>query len=177
MTRVNDWLAWSGARLGWPGLMGLAMLAGGVTICLGVVRPMDHETARLQDKARLLAQRHAPDAAPVRLRDWRADLPADHQAYARLSHLFQAAEAAGLALDEGSYRTQFDQATGQAGLGRLVVSLPVSGEYPAVRGFLAQALNQDKAIALENVRLSREHMGEAEVTADMRFALYLGRRP
>lgn len=182
MTRAQDWLSWGAARLGWPGLLGLALLAGGVAVCLTVVTPMDAEVTRLQAEAQELAQKLARQdaslAPPVQVKDWRADLPSDHQAYGRLTRLFQAAENAGLALDEGSYRTQFESASkGQAGLGRLVISLPVSGNYPAVRGFLAQALNQDPAIALENLRLTREAMSETELTAELRFALYLGGRP
>lgn len=180
MSRARDWLLWGGARLGWPGLTGLALMAGAVALCLAMVRPMEDETARLQDRAqalsRQLAQRDA--AAPVRGRDWREDLPADHEAYGRLTRLFEAAEEAGLALDEGSYRTQVEGADrDQAGLSRLVIRLPVSGDYTAVRGFLAQALNQDPAVSLENVRFTREAMGETELEADLRFALYLGGRP
>lgn len=178
MTRVHDWLSWGAARLGWPGLLGLALLAGSVAVCLAVVKPMDAEVAQLRDQAAQLARRGAPAAAPARVKDWREDLPGGHQAYGRLARLFQAAAEAGLALDEGSYRTQFESALqGQAGLGRLVISLPVGGDYAAVRGFLAQALNQDPAIALENLRLTREAMSETELAADMRFALYLGGRP
>lgn len=178
MSRVRDWLSWGVARLGWPGLLGLALLAGGVAVCLAVVKPMDAEVLRFQDQAEQLAKRDTSLAPPVQVKDWREDLPSDHQAYGRLTRLFQAAEAAGLALDEGSYRTQFERAAkDQAGLGRLVISLPVSGDYSAVRGFLAQALNQDPAVALESLRLSREAMGETELMAELRFALYLGGRP
>lgn len=178
MSGLRDWLAWGAARLGWPGLLGLALLAGAVAVHLAVVKPTDGEVGRLNDQARALAQRDMSVAPPVRVGDWRTQLPADHQAYGRLTRLFQAAEAAGLVLDEGSYRTQFEgQSQDKMGIGRLVISLPVSGDYLAVRGFLAQALNQDPAIALENIRLSREAMGETELVADLRFALYLGGRP
>lgn len=180
MNSPRDWLAWGAARLGWPGLLGLALATGAVAVRLAVVGPLDGEVARLQAQARDLAQTAArrQAAASVRVRDWRADLPADHQAYGRLTRLFRAAEDAGLTLDEGSYRTQFEAPSpGQAGLGRLVIGLPVSGGYPAVRAFLASALNQDPALALENIRLSREVMSETELVADLRFALYLGGRP
>jgi hypothetical protein len=178
MSRVRDWLSWGAARLGWPGLLGLALLMAGVAVCLAVVQPMGAEVMRLQDQARLLARRDTSLAPPVSVKDWREDLPSDHQAYGRLTRLFQAAEDAGLALNEGSYRTQFESAAkDQAGLGRLVINLPVSGNYPAIRGFLAQALNQDPALALENLRLTREAMGETELMAELRFALYLGGRP
>lgn len=175
LARAMDWLAWSAARLGWPGLLGLALMLGAVGVSQVLVRPMEQESAALADRARSLAQRRAaPVAAVAAVRDWRADLPADHEAYGRLTRLFRAAETAGLALNEGSYRTQFD---GTAGLGRLVISLPVSGGYPAVRGFLAEALNRDPALALEHLRLSREAMDETELAADLRFALALGSRP
>lgn len=182
MSRVQDWLSWGAARLSWPGLLGLALLAGGVAIYLAVVEPMDAQVARLQGEARDLARQRARQesflAPSAQVKDWREDLPGDHQVYGRLTRLFQAAEDAGLALDEGSYRTQFESAPkGQSGLGRLVISLPVSGSYPVVRGFLARALNQDPAIALESLRLTREAMGETELMAELRFSLYLGGHP
>lgn len=170
--RLMDWLAWGTARLGWPGLLGLALILGAAGICQTLVRPMEGEAAALADQARALARHQATPVVAVR--DWRADLPADHEAHGRLTRLFQAAESVGLALDEGSYRTQHDA---PAGLGRLVIGLPVSGGYLAVRDFLAEALNQDPALALEHLRLSRETMGETELKAELRFALYLeGRR-
>ncbi|MEW5769461.1 MAG: hypothetical protein AB1831_03765 [Pseudomonadota bacterium] len=173
MKRLNDWLLWGAARLGWPGLLGLALLAGALGACLGAVHPMEAEAQRLRQQAAARAAQPLA-AAPVKVRDWRADLPADHEAYARLKQLFQAAEAAGLTLDEGNYRTQRDAASG---LTRLLIGLPVGGGYPEVRAFLAQALNQDPAVALEGIDLSREDMASTELVAELRFALYLGGRP
>ena len=174
MSTARDWLSWGAARLGWPGLLGLGLLAGAMAVCLTLVHPMEAETRTLHERAQVLAQRPAEANQPVAVRDWREDLPAGHQAYARLQALFAAAEAAGLSLDEGSYRTQADANTG---ITRLLINLPVSGDYLAVRAFLAQALNQDPALALEGLRLSREVMAETELVADLRFALYLGARP
>lgn len=170
--RAMDWLAWGAARLGWPGLLGLGLLVAAVGLCQTLVRSMERETAVLTLRAQSMAQSQAAFAAPPR--DWRTDLPADHEVYGRLSRLFQAAESAGLTLDEGSYRTQLDVS---AGLGRLVIGLPVGGTYPAVRGFLAGALNHDPALALEHLRLSREAMDETGLEAKLRFALILGERP
>lgn len=171
MKSLKAWLSWAVARLGWPGLLGLALLAAALLACQILVQPLGARADQLRAQARLAAMGPAP-AAPVEItRDWRADLPPGHEAYARLSQLFQAADDAGLALDEGSYRTQTDAS---AGVTRLLITLPVRGEYTAIRAFLAQALNQDAALALEHLRLSRESMADAELAAEPRFALYLG---
>jgi len=178
----QDWLAWAAARLGWPGLTGLALLAVSLAACLLVVAPMETEALGLAQEAQTLAQRQARSQAAVQaqnahsaaLQDWRTQLPGSHVAYERLTRLFQAAESAGLALDEGSYRTQVET---RAGLTRLLVTLPVAGTYPDLRRFLAQALNQDAALALEGLRFTRDTPETPNLEAELRFAFYLGNAP
>lgn len=171
--RLGDWLAWGAARLGWPGLLGLALLGASLALCQVGVHPLEAEAIRLETQAAVRARQPAP-AQGAPLPDWRTLLPADDQAYVRLAGLFKAAHAAGLALDEGNYRTQAET---RSGLVRRVVTLPVSGSYPALREFLAEALNQDEALALEGLRLSRDSLENPELQAELRFAFYLGDRP
>lgn len=168
--RIQDWLAWGLARLGWPGWAGAGLLlAAGFMLISGVV-PMEQEAARLSQRADRLALR--PPVAPKaeRVRDWREDLPSDQEGYARLARLFGAASRAGLNLAEGSYREVRDA---KLGLTRLSITLPVAGSYGAIRGFMAQALNQEPALALESLRISRDAIANTELNADLRFTLYL----
>lgn len=171
--QLLDWLAWGGARLGWPGLAGLALLALGLAWQPFVLMPLDAEHRAAQ--ARLAASVALPPAARVTDAaapddDWRALLPPDQHAHARLAALFRAAHATGIRLEQGNYRTHIDH---RAGLGRLVVTLPVTGRYAELRAFMAQALNQDAALALEGLRLSRSSIEAAELSAELRFAFYL----
>ena len=174
MSRLQDWLAWGASRLGWPGLTGLALLVAGVATCGALVHPMEEEATGLEARALELARKPQTEAMPAALKDWREVLPRDLQAYGRLTQLFQAAHEAGLELDEGSYRTQSDT---EAGITRLVIKLPVTGNYPSIRSFMGLALNQDTALALETLRLTRDLMSETELSADLGFALYLGGQP
>lgn len=170
MSRLQDWFAWGLARLGWPGWAGMALLLGAGFVSLAQVRPMEADAARMRLQAERLASRPvAPvDVAPAR--DWRADLPSDREGYARLARLFTAASRAGLALAEGNYREVRDA---KLGLTRLAITLPVTGSYATIRAFLAQALNQEPALALESLRVSRDAIGASELSADLRFTLYL----
>ena len=171
MLRVQDWLAWGVGRLGWPGLSGLvAMALAGITFAT-VVQPMQKEAAALEQRAEKLARLPVPVAHVVTVRDWRADLPAGDQAYTRLKRLFRAAEDAGLRLSEGSYRHVTDKKTA---VQRLIVEMPVSGDYRAMRAFLAYALNQDDSLALESLDIQRNSMTELELEADMRFVFFVG---
>ena len=169
--RTQDWLMWGLGRLGWAGVSGLILLLAAFLVCAMLVRPMVAKTIALQTRVATLAAQPAPVLAAVTVRDWRADLPSGDQAYVRLTKLFQAAEEAGLNLSEGSYRRVGNE---KSGVQRLIVELPVSGRYATLRGFLASALNNDSALALESVDLQRGSMGETELEADLRFVLFVG---
>ncbi|MEW6679349.1 MAG: hypothetical protein AB1421_15655 [Pseudomonadota bacterium] len=175
-SRLQDWLAWGAARLGWPGLLGLGLLAASLALCLLAVKPMETRAQALETRAQDQVRQQAlkPDIHTAPVQDWRSNLPADRQAYARLARLFEAAETAGLALDEGNYRTQTET---RSGLVRRVVILPVAGTYPALRSFMAEALNQDAALALEGLRMSRETLETPDLEAELRLAYYLEARP
>jgi len=174
MTAYKAWFAWALARLGWPGLLGLALVLGSVVFGLGVVEPASKAAHQAQVQAARLARLQLVTAKAEPLKDWRADLPTDHAAYGHLSRLFAVAEASGLALDEGSYRMQAEP---EQDVNRLMISLPVSGDYPTIRAFLAAALNQDRALGLESIRFSRESMSDQVLEAELNFALYLGAHP
>ncbi len=152
MKRAGDWIAWGLARVGWPGWLGLALLIGGLLACLVQVRPMGEEAERLRLRTDLLASQPRQPQTVAQDRDWRADLPDRQDGYGSLAKLFGAAGKAGLALAEGNYREVRDAS---AGLTRLNITLPISGDYASIRDFLAQALNQEPALALENLRIER----------------------
>jgi len=153
---------------------GLALLMGAGLFGLGVVGPMATAAQQAQVQVVRLSKLQALTAQVEPLKDWRAELPADHAAYGHLARLFSAAGAAGLALDEGSYRMQ---PAPDLGVNRLTISLPVSGDYPTLRAFLATVLNQDPALGLESLRFSRESMTDPALEAELNFVLYLGNHP
>ncbi len=170
MNRYQDWLAWALTRLGWPGWAGAVLVVGALYVLLVQVGTMEAAATRMGRQAESLAQRPQAQTQVAVARDWRADLPPDQEGYARLAKLFAVAARTRLALAEGTYREVSDS---KLGLTRLSISLPVTCSYPALRAFLAQTLNQEPALALESLRMSRDTIGATELAADLRFTLYL----
>jgi hypothetical protein len=169
---LADWLAWGGARIGRPGQIGLILVLLAVAASVSLVNPMENEIESTRTRADRLAQQPPPPPREVADQAWMARLPTRHAGHAYLARLFAAAEKAGLALEEGRYRESRDP---DSGLTRLSISLPVNGEYRAIRAFLAHALEKEPSLALEGARLSRESIGDREVRAELRLVLFLGR--
>lgn len=168
MRRAWDWVLWFAARLGWPGLLGLALLAGGVFSHQVLVPTLQAKTQALQAQIAAVTELRAQPPEPT------ADvLEAQPLADARetpeaIGRLFKAASRAGLALEAGEYRLQSGQ-----GLLRYQIQLPLQGRYPPVRSFLSDSLNGNPGLALDSLNLSRERVEDAELKAVLRFTLYL----
>jgi hypothetical protein len=167
---LADWLAWGGARIGRPGQIGLALALLGVAACVYLVEPMQLEIESTRARADRLAKQPPPPPREVADQAWMASLPLRHAGHAYLARLFAAAEKAGLELEEGRYRETRDA---DSGLTRLSISLPVNGEYRAIRAFLAHALEKEPSLALEGARLTRESIGDSEIRAELRLVLFL----
>lgn len=53
------------------------------------------------------------------------------------------------------------------------IVLPVKGSYRQLRRFMARALSDTPALALETVSLNRQAVGDVAIEAQLRFRLYL----
>ena len=96
--------------------------------------------------------------------------PQERNAPQWLKKLFALAEKNGLSLQEGEYKANRDK------VGRLLrfqMVLPVKGEYPQIRRFLAALPAEIPIIALENVQFSRQNVADPVVEARIRLTLYL----
>ncbi len=169
MTRAYDWLAWLAARMGWPGLTGVGLLIAAVLMRALLLPELRHDIEALEaEVARVQQLRARPVEAPM-ASDALGRLGDPHDTPGAVGRLFRAAARAGLELEQGEYRLQ--QAGG--GLWRYQIVLPVVGSYPALRTFLADALNANPGLALDGLYLGRERVESAELRAVMRFTLYL----
>jgi hypothetical protein len=168
-----DWLAYAGARLGWPGLLGIALVLAALALDHFQTQPLEANASQLNARAEQLARQPLPAvvAAPPKPTE---NLPVGADAPAGVARLFAAAKHAGLRLERGGYRPA---STLGAGLKRYQINLPVSGEYPAIRAFLAEALERQPGLALDNLTLLREAIGTPEVTAKLSLTLYLREAP
>ncbi len=176
--RLLDWLRYGLARLGWPGSVGLALLLAAGLLHGLEVRPMRDANLNLQQRAAGLAKQVRPARATEAAKpaDLSVTLPGTERMPEAVARLFAAARHAGLTLQQGAYRSVGEKPAGQNpnGLLRYQISLPVTGEYPAVRAFVAEALEREPSLALDGMRLAREGMDQSEVDAELRFTLYLG---
>lgn len=84
--------------------------------------------------------------------------------------LFGLASKAGLTLQQGDYRSGYDQG---ARVHTYQVTLPVRGSYKSVWRFAMMALAAIPFASLDEVSLRREAVGDATIDARLRFTLYL----
>lgn len=177
MTNTRLWLTrlrFATRRLGWPGLLGLALIA--------LAWPLTHwgadarREAAQQLRSQLAQQRATPapkdpQREAAERQAWlQQHLSAPPAALGTIEHLHRSAHQRGLTLASGEYR--LGGATGSTAQ-RYQITLPVLGPYPQLRGWLADVMNAQPALALEELSFSRPNAADAQVQARVRWALYL----
>lgn len=171
MSRATDWLAWLAARLGWPGLSGLALLLGAAVVHQWVLPDLSVRTRALAAEAATLEARRARQMEQPQRIDALDRLTDPRATPEAVGRLFKAAARAGLALEQGEYRLQ--GGGGGTGLLRYQIVLPAAASYPVLRSFLTDALNANPALALDGLNLNRDRVEVGELKAMLRFTLYL----
>lgn len=166
------------AVLGWPGVLGLALLLGAAGVYLTVVQDrtarlaeLKHESASLKSRIERAAKSGIPETGSAEelnkfygffrgapLTEW-------------LDKLYAAAAAQQLVLEQGEYRLSSDK-TGR--LARYQVTLPVKGSYLQIRQFVDQALIDVPVAALDDINFKREAIGATQLEARIKFTLYGG---
>lgn len=174
LTRPIDWLAYAANRLGWPGLVGLGLLLAAVGLDRFQALPLELEAADLEARAERLARQPRPAAAMAPSGALADSLPSGANAPEGVARLFAAATHAGLSLEQGTYRPVGAK---EGGPRRYQITLPVSGDYPALRAFLAETLERQPGLALDSLVLTRESMADATVEARLSLTLYLRETP
>lgn len=160
--------------VGWPGVVGIGLLAFGAMFYLSAYLPAQERADRLA--TRLAAPRPQPrpqpaEAEAVGLSGVQAQFPTLEQVPDMLARLFQMAEAQKVYLAKASYKHLPGQAPG---LTVYRIELPITADYAGIRRFLAQAMNAFPALALDRIEFKRgKEEGEHEVDATLRLTLYL----
>ena len=177
MTRLHAWLVRLTERLGWPGVVGLGLVAFAGGLYLSAVQPGQARLQKLRAEISRLESHSAPAAsdAPATRRE-RLDAfygffpPAGHTAEP-LGRIFAVASKQGLALDQGEYRYLPESA---AGLGQFQLTFPVKGTYPQVRRFVAAARAAVPNLSLDSIQFERGKVGDAVVNVKVTFVMYVG---
>jgi hypothetical protein len=161
--------------LGPAGVIGIALLAGSLAFWWGGVRQAAEEVAMLRADLERAAreERRAPSRAPAgeALERFYGRFAAPREALGALDVIFAAAAREKVALDTGEYRVTRERG---ARLHRYQIVLPVKGGYPAVRRFVARALNNVPGLALDDLALKRESISAPAVEARVQLTLYVG---
>lgn len=178
MKRLHTRIVRGVERLGWPGILGLGLIAFMVSFYFSTFLPEQLRRDDLRSQVeRTLNQRQAHTSGR-NLKNvddmlnafYRAFPPSNHVAEA-LGKIYTAAYAQSLNLEQGEYRAIRDK------VGRIThyqIILPVKGSYPQIRMFVAVSLAQLPNLALESIDFDRTKIGEANVKAKIKFVMFLG---
>jgi hypothetical protein len=169
------------ARLGAPGLAGLALTLAGLALGAGVVWPAREELATLRARATNLEARAASAPPPStastradRTAEFRRHFPAAGSSAHALMRLHAIAAQHGLRLPSGDYRYAPEPGTG---LGRYQIVLPVKANYLLVRRFVGAALAELPSLAVDAITLKRDSASAREVEGRVQFSLYVATGP
>ena len=165
-------------KLRWPGLAGLGLVLFTVGLTLVSIQSgrlrldaLDDEVANLSSR---LGQRGAVNASVSgrsQLSNFYAFFPLTEDVPELLGRIHVAATQNQLLLKKGEYKLSREA---DFRLARYDVTLPVSGDYARVRGFVNDVLQAVPSAALEELNLKRESVDQPELEATVRFSLFLG---
>jgi Tfp pilus assembly protein PilO len=179
MKGLHGNLVLAAQRLGWPGVVGLSLLAFAAAFYFSTIRPGQMRLEQLRGDIVALEQQRAhaasdePTSNRERLDAFYAFFPPAARTADLLDKIFAAADKQALNLEQGDYRLQRDNV---GGITRYDVILPVRGSYPQVRKFVAAALAQLPNLSLDSIQFERQKVGDSTVEAKVKFVMYLGRR-
>jgi Tfp pilus assembly protein PilO len=165
--------------LGLAGVVGIALLVFAATLYGTAVAPRAAERAALQAEAERLRERLRMSGSPAgakgtlaeQLATFYAFFPPAQSSPDWLGKIHAAAKAKGLVLQSGEYKLE---RSADARLARYQITLPVTGSYAQLRGFIGQVLTDVPAAALEEITLRRESVASPRLEARIRLTLYLG---
>jgi Tfp pilus assembly protein PilO len=166
-------------RLGWPGLAGGLLLLASLGYALAGILPAREDVVRAQQRvaraeavlARVRSGKEvAPQTARQRGERFYAALPAQADVTQWIERIYGAAAAENLSLAQGEY-AQVDVPSTRMARYRIV--LPLHGTYGQIRRFIAAAAAAVPGLALEDLSMQRQNVGEAEVEARVQLSLYL----
>jgi len=163
---------------GWPFALGVAALvvAAAVSMILAPAMRREVETASADaDSATRQASRpadnspaaHAIESGPER---FLAAFPAADARQARVATLLELAGHHALEIRRSEFQLAKDK---ESGLLRYSVTMPLSGSYAQLRGFVEDALASDAALSLDRLRLRRASAAASTVEAELTWSFYM----
>ena len=153
----------------WPAMAAALLTLMAIAGALWLPR----EQARLDAQRQSLTTRRAavqrmPARPPADASAFGRSLPPDSERQARTAALLALSTEQGLPWPRSEFRYQADR---ELGLAQYRIAMNLTGRYDALRGFIAEALRRDPALALEALRLRRESTGE--IKAELAWVLHM----
>ncbi len=182
---ARNWrLQWGGRRwlrlLGWPGVLGLSLLAACAAFYSSAIRPAQVQLQAVHQNAVSMQEqvKHAAHtlsgsqlAPTAQLAEFYRIFPGDKNLVPWLEKIFAIAQNEGLTLDRGEYKVSTDRF---GKLTRFQMTLPVKSEYPRIRKFLNTVRAEIPIVSLEHLQFERQRIDDPMVDAKIVLALYLG---
>lgn len=167
-----------GRKLGRTGLSGLALIAVALLLRVTDVAPLEAEIAANAERIATLeaaararaANGEAEKQIAARVEAPIKATPSIKEAAERVRELEKLAAKHRIQLQRGQYTPQAVPGTT---LVRWQIVFPIESGYPALRGFVADALAAMPTLALDDLKFKREAIAETGIEADLRFNLYL----
>ncbi len=163
--------------LGWPGILAISLLALCLPWYFSTIRPLQERldvaqniAAATRDHA-LDNQRRGGITLPSdQLTKFYEFFPPEKNSPQWLGKMVEVAEKTGLSLNHGEYAVSRDKV---GKLVRIKITLPVQGNYPQLRKFLAALTTEVPFMALENVQFERKDILDSTVQVKLKLLLYL----
>lgn len=158
-------------RLGWPAALALLLTLAAVVGAAWLPREqqrLDAERHNLAARRAALQPRKAAAVSAEAGAALAASLPPDAERQARTAALLALTTELGLPWPRSEFRYQVDR---ELGLAQYRVAMQLSGRYSVLRGFVAEALRRDPALALESLRLRRD--ADGQLKAELAWVLHM----
>lgn len=173
--RANRLRWWWQQRMGWPGVIAIALIAGGAVLAAWVRPGIDsarrelvrEQVARLEALARQKAVMMVADKVDPR-EALRRTVPALPRRGETVAQLLELAAGAGVSVDRAEYATE-DQ---EPNLSRLKVTMPFGGTYAQTRSVIGRVLNGLPNAALDSVEIERPSTETKALEGTLRLSLY-----
>jgi len=165
--------------LGWPGMLGLALLACSGGFYISTLAPQQLRIEDLRQEHLQLRQRakrpanDAPQSPTEKLAAFYGYFPPSQILPDLLEKIYDAAKQQSLVLEHGEYRALKDSV---GNLMRYQFTLPVRGTYPQIRKFVDGALGGVPALALDSIQFERRKIGDATVDAKLKLVVFVGNK-
>jgi hypothetical protein len=154
--------------LGIPGVLGIGIAVFCLVFYATAIVPAERE---LRAKRSAAAGASAPrQLVPVShaVNDLYARFPPLEALSNQVAHLHRLGRTSGLQLQQGDYRLEAPP----AGLIAYRVSLPVRGDYAALRRFMGAVLQEIPVASIDRLRFERKKPGDTQLDAHLQLTLF-----